>query len=430
MKFPKIFVLGTILLVLFSLWSPTSVTVARDLAIDAISPSFAYSNTDTDFVMKVTGDGFGQGDEVEIFYATEGFVEPMVKTVIVISATELRAEVEIPYSTQAGFYNVKITSPDGFTSITREGGLELRKKSAPYNFYPVVTSINPPNAPTDSTRNLIILGEQFDGDIPIVRLIDTAGPDWYDLDAVRLNHMEIHATTSPTIPAGVYDVLVRGTGGLGDNQFIVSSALTIEPASEPEPAPTLAPTPEPAPVMTPSDDNDSSSPTSGEAASTHNSAITVPQPKVAPAYFPDPSLFDYRASFVDQSGVVATGNDGILTHVVTGSRGSDIAVWIQFKNMSNRQWWYAKTLDPDDIHEVRLGLTKDTNSLFTHSDWISINRLTKISETVQPGGITTLQFRLHIPDSLAPGAYKLSVGLVAEWVKWMYDDVHWEVRVT
>jgi len=156
----------------------------------------------------------------------------------------------------------------------------------------------------------------------------------------------------------------------------------------------------------------------------------VPSPPTAPPNnIPSARWFDYRASFVEQSGTVGSGSDGILTHVVNATRDSDVDMWIKFKNTSRRQWWFTNPLDADDIHQIRLGLTKDATSSFVQNDWISTNRITKISSNILPGEIALLNFKIHIPDNIAPGAYKLSVGLIAEWIKWMYDDVHWEIRV-
>jgi len=400
------------LLVFLIFASFSSPVRAADLTIDSISPTFSYSNTDYNFIMKITGWGFVGGTQVEIFYPTFGFNEPQVKSVVIISGNELRAEVEVPYDTPAGFYNVKVTSPDGFTSVTKEKIFELKKKSSPTYFYPVITTVNPPTAPEGSSRNIIIKGEQFAGTCPLVRLIQTDGPHYFDIDATRLNHMEIHATVPDTIPVGTYDVLVRGTGGYGGNQYIKSSALMVEPAPEPEP-PSNGAGAEPEEPETPSEPQ-----------------VGVPQPPAnPPVSIPPAYLFDYRAGFVDQNGTVGVGSDGILTHIVQGSRGSDIDMWVKFKNASSRQWWYENPADPDSIHQIRLGLTKDALSNFTHNSWISTNRLTKIEGNVAPGETATLNFKIHISQNLAPGAYKLSVGLVAEWIKWMYDDVHWEVRV-
>lgn len=153
-------------------------------------------------------------------------------------------------------------------------------------------------------------------------------------------------------------------------------------------------------------------------------------PTTPPSNIPSARLFDYRASFVDQNGTVGKGSDGILTHIVAATRGTDVDMWIKFKNISWRQWWFVNPLDPDSIHQIRLGLTKDTTSPFVQNDWISTNRITKISSNILPGEVATLNFKIYIPDNTAPGAYKLSVGLIAEWIKWMYDDVHWEIRVS
>jgi hypothetical protein len=153
-------------------------------------------------------------------------------------------------------------------------------------------------------------------------------------------------------------------------------------------------------------------------------------PTTAPNNVPSARLFDYRASFVDQSGTVGLNSDNILTHIVNATRGSDIDMWIKFKNISSRQWWFVNPLDADSIHQIRLGLTKDATSPFVQNDWVSTNRITKISSNILPSEVATLNFKLHIPDNTAPGAYKLSVGLIAEWIKWMYDDVHWEIRVS
>jgi len=160
-------------------------------------------------------------------------------------------------------------------------------------------------------------------------------------------------------------------------------------------------------------------------------SINVPEPPlIIPNNIPPANLFDYRGSFVDQSGVVGTGSDGVLTHIVQAEKGSVIDMWVQFKNTSAYQWWFKDPLDSDSIHEVRLGLTKDANSLFTDNNWISTNRLAKIVEDVLPGEVTTLNFKISIPENLTSGDYKLSVGLVAEWVSWIYDDIHWEIQVS
>ncbi len=158
--------------------------------------------------------------------------------------------------------------------------------------------------------------------------------------------------------------------------------------------------------------------------------VDVPEPPaVTPSNIPPAYLFDYQASFVGQNGTIGAGDDGILTHIVQANRGSVVDMWIQFKNDSAYQWWFKDPLDLNNIHEIRLGLTKDVDSPFTHNSWISTNRLTKISENIFPNQIATLNFKLHIPEDINPGAYKLSVGLVAEWIKWIYDDVHWEIMV-
>lgn len=394
------------------------------LQITSISPMFSYNNTDFDFVMRVIGGGFVNRSTVAITYPTEGIIAPVVEATSFISSDELRAEVQVQPTTPEGLYDITVTTPDGKSSVTAKGIFELKKKSSAAYFYPIINSVNPPSVPTGQKRNLTIMGEQFEGTNPLVRLIRQSGPEWYDLDATRLNHTEIHATTPDNLVVGTYDILVRGTGGYGGNQAIKQGALTVEKAPELPTSPPASPSAPPAQPPT-----DSQGLPSGEAASTNQPSVVVPQPKAAPAYFPDPSKFDYRASFIDQSGTVAVGNDGILTHMVSGSRGSDIVMWIKFKNTSGKQWWYQEPADPDDIHAIRLGLTKDATSQFIHSDWISINRLAKISQNVAPGAATTFQFRIHIPGNVAPGAYKLSVGLVAEWVKWIYDDVHWEVQV-
>jgi len=158
--------------------------------------------------------------------------------------------------------------------------------------------------------------------------------------------------------------------------------------------------------------------------------IVPSPPTTVPNNIPSARLFDYRASFVDQNGTVENGSDGILTHVVEAARGTDVDMWIKFKNTSWKQWWFVNPLDADSIHQIRLGLTKDASSPFVQNDWISTNRITKIASNILPGEVATLNFKIHIPETFVPGAYKLSVGLIAEWIKWMYDDVHWEIRIS
>jgi len=158
--------------------------------------------------------------------------------------------------------------------------------------------------------------------------------------------------------------------------------------------------------------------------------IEIPEPpKIAPSNIPLAHLFDYQGIYVDQNGLVDKNSDGILTHVVQGQPGSDINMWIKFRNTSRYQWWFENPLDKDNIHEIRLGLTKDQTSQFVHYSWISTNRITKIAEDVLPLKTTTLNFTIHIPEDVKIGSYKLSVGLVAEWIQWIYDDIHWEIRV-
>ena len=405
-----------------------AIATISELTITEISPGYSYSNTDFNFVMKVTGNGFVEGTTMDIYYPTSGFTEPTIESLAVISTTELRANIEIAFNTYAGFYNIKLTSPDGGTSFIKESSFELKKKSGTNLFWPVISSVTPPNVPEGEERNLIMIGEQFAGDNPLVRLIQVDGPEYFDIPAVRLNHQEINATVPNIIPIGVYDVLVRGTGGYGGNQYIVSNVLTVEPAPEPEPPIEEDNTPED--ILDDSDDSDSLSSDYNNLQG-YISPMNVPSPpSKSPDNIPPTSNFDYRASFIDQSGTVDTGADGMLTHIVQASRGYTVDMWIQFKNTSYFQWWFKDPLDPNNIHEIRLGLTKDNTSPFTHDSWISTNRITKIVENTLPGEITTLNFKLFIPTDIPLGNYKLSVGLVAEWITWIYDDVHWEIQVS
>ena len=414
MKKFKLFVSVALFSVMAFILLPT--VNASEFSIVKVDPEYSYSNTDFNFTMRVVGTGFVEGTEVEVYYPTSGFIEPVVKSVDIVSSTELKAEIEINFNTYAGFYNVKLTSPSKEVCFI-ENGLELKKKTDAYHFYPVITSVDPASVVENNEQQIIIMGEQFAGDNPLVRLIRIDGPEYFDLEAVRLNHTEISAVITVSMPVGTYDVLVRGTGGFGDNQFIKTQAFVVESYIS-DPVPDPSPELDLDPVVPPLSDEET------------KDSIDVPLPPTsAPDNIPLSNLFDYQASFVDQNGVVKAGNDGVITHVVQGAGGSDIDMWIRLKNTSLMQWWFAAPVNANHIHEIRLGLTKDISSLFTHNSWISTNRLTKITDNVLPGETSTLNFKLSIPEDTVPGAYKLSVGLVAEWIAWMYDDVHWEIQV-
>ena len=396
--------LGAIAIGLVGLGNINSVQAMSSPTISSLSPEFAYSNTDPDFTMRILGSGFVSGAQVVIAYPSADLTAPTVRSVNFVSSSELLAVVQVSFSDQAGFYTITVINPDGGT--VAKTGWELRKKASTSAFYPSITKVEPSQVDNKTATSLVIYGEQFEGTNPLVRLLPKSGPLYYDLSTQRLNHMEIHAVVPAGLPVGIYDLLVRGGGGYGGNQTISLAALEIKSLVV---EPVLPPVNEPSPSL--------------------DDAVTVPlPPTTVPANLPAPSKFDYRAVFVDQNGTVGPNKQGILTHIIQVHPGEDIDMWLTMKNVG-KSVWLANPSNPDQVNQVRLGLTKDATSLFTHLSWLSINRLTAVSQDIASGSTATINFKLHISKNQSPGKYQLSVGLVAEWVKWIFDDIHWEIQV-
>ena len=151
------------------------------------------------------------------------------------------------------------------------------------------------------------------------------------------------------------------------------------------------------------------------------------EPETPPAVLPNPALFDYRASWVSQSGII---NDAGTAHVITASAGETVSLELTLKN-TGRAWWYFDT--EDNAHEVKLGTwhEQDRTSNFKATSWLSSNRVVALSKIVPTGSETTFSFNITVPSNTPLGTYREYFRPVAEYVKWFGPGgIFWEIIIS
>ena len=124
-----------------------------------------------------------------------------------------------------------------------------------------------------------------------------------------------------------------------------------------------------------------------------------------PADCAAPTTPDWAGAFVDQSFPKAPAG------VLTMTAGSDVAGWIELKNIGGKAW-DGKTF---------LGTTgpRDRKSPFVGGGWVSASRPATAGGIVSPGGTHKFMFTLHAPDK--PGDYDERYGMVQEGTAWFSD---------
>jgi hypothetical protein len=157
------------------------------------------------------------------------------------------------------------------------------------------------------------------------------------------------------------------------------------------------------------------------------SPATPAIPATPPAKAINARLFDYRASWVSQSGTISADKKA---HEVSGTPGQVIDLELTLKNIGAAPWKADWT---DAAHWIKLGTwnPKDAVSPLYHSSWLSNNRITVANVTVNQNGSYTFRFKVQIPSTATAGmSYKFYVRPVAEYVEWFgATGIFWNVKV-
>ncbi len=191
-----------------------------------------------------------------------------------------------------------------------------------------------------------------------------------------------------------YRLVAEDTKGNQSESVIISGTTSAVPSAPNEPEP---PSSEPAP-----------------AAPT-------------PATLPNPALFDYRAEWVYQNGVL---NQARTAHTIAASPGQTVSLQLTLKN-TGRAWWYFNA--SDGTHEVKLGTwhEQDRMSNFKSNNWLSGNRVVLLSQTIPTGREATFNFDLTIPALTPLGTYREYFRPVAEYVEWFGPDgIFWDIQIS
>lgn len=172
-------------------------------------------------------------------------------------------------------------------------------------------------------------------------------------------------------------------------------------------------------------------PATPEVVESETPEVVVTPPAVdeniaVPTVMPNPALFDYRAQWVSQSGVV---NDANTAHVVTATAGETVSLELTLKNIGSA-WWYFES--PDNAHEVKIGTWNeaDRTSPFQANNWLSSNRVSMLDAVVPTGDTVTFNLSLSIPVGTTPGTYSEYFRPVSEYVEWFGPaGIFWDIQV-
>ncbi len=195
---------------------PTTVTTTLTGSgplVSAVSPT--TGSLDSSVSVTLTGTNFQNGATLQLVQA--GF-QPIVATGVSVTSTQISGTININ-NVNAGPANVKITNPDGRSSMTAFTiGLPT----------PVISSINPTSGNQGGSYTLTVHGQTL-GNVAIVTLVSSDGLTQVSCTNPEPSSTSVSCTLAipDTAPFGVYNVnaiTTDGTMGSAGSAFTINNS--------------------------------------------------------------------------------------------------------------------------------------------------------------------------------------------------------------
>lgn len=187
------------------------------LELTGISPASGMEGVATS--VSIAGKNFEKGTN---FKVTVGGVDAVVSAVY-----SNRTVIKVPTTLAAGIYDVVMTNNDGKV-VTLSGAYTYTPKPTPPA--PTLTSISPPNGVEGAATTVSVYGKNFRNGTNFKVTVGGV-----DADVTKVYDNRVVFKTPTTLPAGIYDVIVKNDDG---TESTMAAAYTYTPKPTP-PAPTL-----------------------------------------------------------------------------------------------------------------------------------------------------------------------------------------------